>query len=1330
MKTKHLFLSLFSFFVSITISSNELHTHELYVQPDACIDGIYYKFYETEAKVTYERLEIDPSTLTDIIYTNYTGNVDIPEFVEYNGITYKVTSISNDAFRGCSSLYTINIPNTVTTIGYNAFRDCTNLTFTIPNSVTSIGGNAFLNTPWYNGQPNGMVYVGNVAYCYKGSGLQNISLRDGTLSIACNAFRNCTDLRTITIPESVTEIGEYAFANCSSLTSISIPGNVTSIGWSAFAECSKITSITIPNGVTKLEERLFSGCSQLNTIILPDNLVFIGSGAFQFCSSLESIAIPEGVTSIGGSAFRSCTSLTSLTIPNGVTCIDGQTFQNCSSLTSITIPNSVTSIEYQAFKGCTSLTSVTINIENPLSIDDGQTFSNSANATLYVPYGCKAAYEAAPYWRNFAEIIEMEAPPSNIAFADSNVKALCVANWDTNDDGELSEAEAAAVTDLGEVFRGNTSITSFDELQYFTGLTSIGNNAFYNCSSLSSVTIPGSVTSIADYAFRSCTSLSKVIVSDLAAWCGISFSFPSANPLSKAHHLYSDETTEITNLVIPEGVTSIGNFTFTDCFGLTSVTIGDGVISIGDDAFYNCSGLASVAIGDGVTSIGDDAFYNCSGLASVTIGDGVTSIGEFAFRGCSSLTSIIIPNSVTSIGKDAFDRCYGLTSVTFGNGVTDIGDAAFYECSSLTSITIPNNVTCIAVRAFAGCTSLTSVVSEIEKPFEFGEAAFGRISDDCVLTVPSGTRDAYLAAGWTEEIFKGGIVEAAAPSPSIAFADANVKAICVANWDTNGDNELSEAEAAAVTDLGEVFKGNTTITSFDELQYFTGLTEIHDYAFRNTIALTSVIIPENVTRIGKGSFGQVVDIGASNLVSVQLPDGLTEIDEDAFWECNKLKNINFPTSLRTIGECAFHNTAIESLILPEGFLSLGYSACNFCSFLKSIYIPSTVTSIGEYAFSSCNALHSIVVSEDNTVYDSRENCNALIKTETNKLIRGGNQTIIPLGICSIGDYAFDGLSNLYYVTIPKTVTSIGDGAFQNCNELLSVKVDIVEPHHITQYTFSDSWGRTYAGSATLYVPAGCKAAYEAADYWKDFKRIIEFVEGDVNGDEEVDVLDVVDIARYVVGTPAETFVPILADINYNGEVNVGDAVALVNEIAGDQNFVKPWRAPQQNSVAGDVLTLISTDNGMSLCVENERNYTAFQFDLFLPAGTDVTDLKLNALRKQGHQLIYNKVEEGHYRVAAISTSNRTFSGYEGELLAVGLEGIANEDICLRDIRFFTTDGEEHLFDDIVMQSGTATDIASPQQPSNGDEAIYNLAGQRIQKMRKGINIINGKKIAF
>lgn len=310
--------------------------------------------------------------------------------------------------------------------------------------------------------------------------------------------------------------------------------------------------------------------------------------------------------------------------------------------------------------------------------------------------------------------------------------------------------------------------------------------------------------------------------------------------------------------------------------------------------------------------------------------------------------------------------------------------------------------------------------------------------------------------------------------------------------------------------------------------------------------------------------------------------------------------------------------------------------------------------------------------------------------------------------------------------IPSSVVLIEDYAFEGASKLKSIRVDNTTPPTIFANTF-EGIDKT---SVKIYVPAGSKAAYEAADYWKEFKEIIEFIDGDVNGDEDVDVLDVVDIVRYVVDNPAETFVPILADINNNGEVNVGDAVALVNEIAGDQNLVKPWRAPKLDANSEDILTLNSTDNGMSLCMQNERNYTAFQLDLYLPEGTDASDMLLNIQRKQGHQLIYNKVEEGHYRVAAISTSNSTFGGYEGELLAVGIEGIASEDICLRNIRFFTADGEEHLFDDIVMQSGTATDIASPRQSSYGDEAIYNLAGQRIQKTQKGINIVNGKKIAF
>ena len=236
-------------------------------------------------------------------------------------------------------------------------------------------------------------------------------------------------------------------------------------------------------------------------------------------------------------------------------------------------------------------------------------------------------------------------------------------------------------------------------------------------------------------------------------------------------------------------VTTIGESAFSECGVLTSVTIGEGVACIGNWAFQDCC-IISVTIGNNVTSIGEGAFYGCGRLTSITIPNSVTSIGAHAFSDC-GLTSVTIPKSVVTIGKDAFNYCYGLTAIvveegnakydsrnncnaiietesntliagckntTIPNTVTSIGEGAFYGCGSLTSITIPNSVTSIGAHAFYSC-SLTSVVSEIEEPFAFGENAFSNISNNCVLTVPAGTRDAYIAAGWTEDVFKGGIVE-------------------------------------------------------------------------------------------------------------------------------------------------------------------------------------------------------------------------------------------------------------------------------------------------------------------------------------------------------------------------------------------------------------------------------------------------------------------------------------------------------------------------------------------------------------------------------------------
>ena len=272
-------------------------------------------------------------------------------------------------------------------------------------------------------------------------------------------------------------------------------------------------------------------------------------------------------------------------------------------------------------------------------------------------------------------------------------------------------------------YNGKTySVTSIGGLAFYecssltsvtipNSVTSIGNRAFFECSGMTSITIPNSVTTIGDYAFRNCFDLKKVIVPDIAAWCNIDL---GDNPLYYAKHIYSDENTEITDLVIPNSVTTIG-WSFAYCSGLKSVTIPNSVTSIGSDAFRNCSGLTSITIPNSVTSIGDNAFSGCGNLVSVEINS--NAILSKSYTSSSSLVNIfgnqvqnyIIDNDVTTIGSYAFYGCSGLTSITIPNSVTSIGSGAFYVCSCLTSITIPHSVTSIGSSAFDGCTGLTSV---------------------------------------------------------------------------------------------------------------------------------------------------------------------------------------------------------------------------------------------------------------------------------------------------------------------------------------------------------------------------------------------------------------------------------------------------------------------------------------------------------------------------------------------------------------------------------------------------------------------------------------------
>ena len=320
-------------------------------------------------------------------------------------------------------------------------------------------------------------------------------------------------------------------------------------------------------------------------IVIPSTLggyevTGIGGYAFAYCTALTNVTIPNRVTSIGDSAFMDCTSLTNVTIPNSVTSIGSLAFYYCTALTSVTIGSGVTVISSYAFCDCRGLTSITIP-NSVTSIGD------------YAFYNC---------------------------------------------DGITSITIPSSVTSIGDrTFYGCTGLTSIDIPD---GVTSIGECAFYKCTGLTSITIPNSVTSIGNWAFYGCTLLTGVYITDLKSWCEIEFEGNYSNPLYYAKTLYLNNELISGKVIIPAGVTSIPDYAFYKCTGLTGVTIPNSVTSIGDCAFWGCSGLTSVTIPNSVTSIGDSAFWGCSGLTDLTIPKSIIAIECYAFGLCSKLTNV------------------------------------------------------------------------------------------------------------------------------------------------------------------------------------------------------------------------------------------------------------------------------------------------------------------------------------------------------------------------------------------------------------------------------------------------------------------------------------------------------------------------------------------------------------------------------------------------------------------------------------------------------------------------------------------------------------------
>ncbi len=578
----------------------------------------------------------------------------------------RVTAIPTRAFVSCTNLTWLDIPECITSIGSEAFKSCTSMKeITIPSSVTRIEDSAFSGCTGKaiincNGT-GGEDWDNKIRF--RDAAFSEVVIGDNVTIIDREAFTGCKNLKSVIIGNNVTTIGYRALSSCGALTTITLPKGIATIDSYAFESCislSKVyfggdivdwleisfgnsssnplrtahdlyinnqlvTDVVIPESTTVVGNQL-SGISA-KSITMHDNITEIADSAFEGCPNLESVTIPNRVLRINNNTFRDCKALRNIVIGKRVTSIGSYAFYGCVALSEVEIPNSVITIEDWAFHGCISLTAIDI----PYSVTSigGEAFS-----------GCTR---------------------------------LC----------DLTIGNGVATIE-SYAFQNCDSLT---EVVIPEGVTYIGSYAFEHCDNLTSVTLPTTLSEVRSFAFANDYNIADIHISDLSAWCRIAFEDSPSNPLCDGENLYLNGEL-VTDLIIPEGVTSIGNYAFYDCDCLTSVTIPNSVTTIGKEAFYNCrldTLTLDCAIPDGMNQL--SYFHSALGntyFDTLVIGDSVTAIGDYAFNGFNRHDQWW--------EDDQYIDASQLSTVHIGKSVSRIGESAFYNCTNLTQLYVNKTV--------------------------------------------------------------------------------------------------------------------------------------------------------------------------------------------------------------------------------------------------------------------------------------------------------------------------------------------------------------------------------------------------------------------------------------------------------------------------------------------------------------------------------------------------------------------------------------------------------------------------------------------------------------
>ena len=875
-----------------------------------------------------------------------------------------------------------------------------------------------------------VVEIGSGAF-YNCSSLTDVIIPSTVTSVGASAFYGCGALKSVIIPASVTSIGTSAFQGCGALEGVTIPVSVQSIGYRAFRNCIGLKSVSIPVSISKIEDETFYGCISLAEVNLPVTVKTIDSYAFYGCSALKTLNIPYGIEEIFDNAFYGCGSLPAVTFPASLKTIGSCSFYGCSSLTTVDIPSNVNSVGYDAFGACGNLR----NVSMPGTLSSSYVFGDSCKTVTNLTI-VDSSSSSMPYISDFPALTTLSLPASLERIYNSDISHC----------SSLTTISVAAGNPYYKVSGGLL-------------LTKDGSEIVAVPKGRTWVDIPDSVTSIPSGIFSGC------------------------------QHLYAEHS--IPGLRIVDGWVVGCDWDYEEGPRPPSILNLTGVCGIADDAFYGCEGLKNVIIGEGVRTIGSFAFDDCHDLESISISSSVRTIGEYAFDDCFRLKSITVAS-----GNAAYEFTGGLliskdktqlvavsrevSTVKIPEGVREIPDGFFAGCNKLTSVSIPSSIdeygigdvvfSCWYERydemtdewyeETIGCPNLKTITVASGNPYykSIGGMLYSVDDDEMYLeavpqaltsvTIPEEVTDVYSTA------FEG---------------CAKLKAIKVAS----GNRYYKSVNGLLLTKDGKelvwVPNALTSVTIPD------GVVDL-GRAFGGCEKLTSVKIPDSVVAVGCSTFSECPEslFDKKTIPGCRMVDGwivgVTDEAYERYGENGEEWNLDL-TKARGIAESAFFRgsfdtcdatgiiSGLHSIVIPKNIIAVGYGAFYRCGNLSSVTIESGVRHIAARAFEACHkSLYDDTTLPgfrlvDGWLIDREYYYDDSIKSLDLTGLRGVaglkdrcsfwegvTNLVVGDGVTAISHGAFAYSQELEEVEIADSVAFIGENAFLDCRNLKRVKM--------------------------------------------------------------------------------------------------------------------------------------------------------------------------------------------------------------------------------------------------------------------------------------------------